>query len=187
MGHTHQTQPESCTGPAILAVRFALSTPRDEEGCAQLRWGTANPSDETTRLPQRTSHCREGGRKRPLQRPARDLDNLRGADPRSMKTECARQIRVPFGLDAMRRELACYVTWYNDHRPHQSLDGLARTSSTGVRISRSAPSESRWTTTGSQSDRWSPWDSYREGFRLSISGDASLRCQVSPQVCWSPF
>ena len=40
---------------------------------------------------------------------------------RSMKTECTRQILVPFGLDAMREELACYVTWYNEHRPHQSL------------------------------------------------------------------
>ena len=24
----------------------------------------------------------------------------------------------------MREELACYMVWYNDHRPHQALDGM---------------------------------------------------------------
>ncbi|MHC4920999.1 MAG: transposase [Planctomycetota bacterium] len=43
---------------------------------------------------------------------------------RSMKVECTRQILVPFRLDAMREELACYVIWYNEHRPHQGLDGM---------------------------------------------------------------
>ncbi len=44
---------------------------------------------------------------------------------RSMKAECTRQISVPFQLDAMREELACYMVWYNDHRPHQALDGMS--------------------------------------------------------------
>ncbi len=43
---------------------------------------------------------------------------------RSMKVECTRRILVPLKLDAMREELACYVIWYNEHRPHQALDGL---------------------------------------------------------------
>ncbi len=43
---------------------------------------------------------------------------------RSMKAECTRCILVPFRLDAMREELACYMIWYNEHRPHQALDGL---------------------------------------------------------------
>jgi transposase InsO family protein len=42
---------------------------------------------------------------------------------RSMKTECTRQIVVPLRLQEMRMELACYITWYNEHRPHQGLDG----------------------------------------------------------------
>ncbi len=42
---------------------------------------------------------------------------------RSMKTECTRRVLVPLRLDAMRDELGCYVTWYNEHRPHQALDG----------------------------------------------------------------
>ncbi len=43
---------------------------------------------------------------------------------RSMKAECTRCILVPFRLDAMREELALYVTWYNKNRPHQALDGM---------------------------------------------------------------
>ncbi len=43
---------------------------------------------------------------------------------RSMKTECTRRILVPLRLDAMRDELGCYITWYNQHRPHQALTGL---------------------------------------------------------------
>jgi len=42
---------------------------------------------------------------------------------RSMKSECARRILVPYRLDAMRRELAWYATWYNEHRPHTGLGG----------------------------------------------------------------
>jgi putative transposase len=42
---------------------------------------------------------------------------------RSMKTEYARQIIVPLKQSDMRYELGLYVTWYNELRPHQSLDG----------------------------------------------------------------
>ena len=42
---------------------------------------------------------------------------------RSMKEECMPQIVVPLELGAMRRELASYVIWHNEHRPHQALDG----------------------------------------------------------------
>ncbi len=42
---------------------------------------------------------------------------------RSMKSEGTRRIYVPLRRDAMRRELGIYMTWYNEHRPHQSLDG----------------------------------------------------------------
>jgi hypothetical protein len=43
---------------------------------------------------------------------------------RSMKDECFRVVHVPSGIHAMRPELDAYVTWYNEHRPHQSLRGL---------------------------------------------------------------
>ncbi len=42
---------------------------------------------------------------------------------RSMKSECTRKIIVPFRLDRMRHELACYATWYNQYRPHTGLEG----------------------------------------------------------------
>ena len=42
---------------------------------------------------------------------------------RSMKNECTRHIRVPLQLEAMRREVGLYVTWYNEHRPNQALGG----------------------------------------------------------------
>ncbi len=42
---------------------------------------------------------------------------------RSMKSECARRVLVPLRLDAMRHELGCYATWYNEHRPHTALGG----------------------------------------------------------------
>ncbi len=43
---------------------------------------------------------------------------------RSMKTECTRRIIVPLRLNEMRKELGWYANWYNEHRPHQALDGL---------------------------------------------------------------
>ena len=42
---------------------------------------------------------------------------------RSVKRECTRQIRVPLDVDAMRKEIALYASWYNESRPHQGLDG----------------------------------------------------------------
>ena len=41
----------------------------------------------------------------------------------SVKRECTRQIRVPLDVNAMRIEIALYVLWYNESRPHQGLDG----------------------------------------------------------------
>jgi transposase InsO family protein len=42
---------------------------------------------------------------------------------RSMKSECTRRLVVPFRLAAMRSELGCYATWFNEHRPHEALRG----------------------------------------------------------------
>ena len=42
---------------------------------------------------------------------------------RSMKAECTRRILVPLGLDAMRREIGLYVTWFNEYRPHSGVGG----------------------------------------------------------------
>ena len=42
---------------------------------------------------------------------------------RSMKGECTSRILVPLDAQAMRRELFFYAFWYNEHRPHQALDG----------------------------------------------------------------
>ena len=42
---------------------------------------------------------------------------------RSMKSEGTRKIIVPLRLDAMRLELSCYISWYNQFRPHSFLEG----------------------------------------------------------------
>jgi putative transposase len=43
---------------------------------------------------------------------------------RSLKTECTRRLTiVPYRLAAMERELAIYLSWYNEHRPHARLGG----------------------------------------------------------------
>ncbi len=42
---------------------------------------------------------------------------------RSMKSECTRRIIMPFRLAAIRHELGCYATWYNEHRPHTAPGG----------------------------------------------------------------
>ena len=42
---------------------------------------------------------------------------------RSVKDECTRRIIVPLRLKAMRTELSLYVGWYNEHRPHEWLEG----------------------------------------------------------------
>jgi putative transposase len=41
----------------------------------------------------------------------------------TFKNECSRRILVPLGLGKMRQEAALYVTWHNEHRPHQALGG----------------------------------------------------------------
>jgi hypothetical protein len=40
-----------------------------------------------------------------------------------MKNECSRQILIPLTHRVIRREIALYVTWYNQHRPSEALDG----------------------------------------------------------------
>jgi putative transposase len=42
---------------------------------------------------------------------------------RSMKEECTRRILIPLRLNAMRLEVSLYAGWYNEHRPHEWLEG----------------------------------------------------------------
>jgi putative transposase len=42
---------------------------------------------------------------------------------RSMNQECFRRLLVPMTVGGMLGELRCYATWFNDHRPHTTLDG----------------------------------------------------------------
>lgn len=42
---------------------------------------------------------------------------------RSMKSECTRLVLVPLSLEAMRRELRFYASWYNQWRTHMALAG----------------------------------------------------------------
>jgi len=42
---------------------------------------------------------------------------------RSMKAECTRRLLIPMRRNAFREELSLYAEWYNEHRPHQALDG----------------------------------------------------------------
>ena len=42
---------------------------------------------------------------------------------RSLKEEYLYRLLIPLRMDAMRWEIACNADWYNEHRPHQSLDG----------------------------------------------------------------
>ena len=42
---------------------------------------------------------------------------------RSLKDEWLRRIHVPLRRKDMRRELLCYARWFEESRPHQSLDG----------------------------------------------------------------
>ena len=62
---------------------------------------------------------------------------------RSIKTECTRQVLVPLRLDTMRDELGCYVTWYNEHRPHQALGGRTPTNVYCGSATESPPIETR--------------------------------------------
>lgn len=42
---------------------------------------------------------------------------------RTLKDECTRRVILRLRRDDMRRELACHLDWYNEHRPHEYLDG----------------------------------------------------------------
>jgi putative transposase len=42
---------------------------------------------------------------------------------RSMKRECTRCLLVPLSVEAMRREIQLYASWYNTQRPHLALAG----------------------------------------------------------------
>ena len=42
---------------------------------------------------------------------------------RSMKYEYLKHILIPMRMDQMRKEVVCYIDWYNQHRPHQGLYG----------------------------------------------------------------
>ena len=42
---------------------------------------------------------------------------------RTLKDECTRRLVVPLRRRGMRRELISHLDWYNEHRPHEYLDG----------------------------------------------------------------
>jgi len=42
---------------------------------------------------------------------------------KSLKDEWLRRVIIPLRLEAMRKELLVYTSWFNEHRPHQSLEG----------------------------------------------------------------
>ena len=42
---------------------------------------------------------------------------------RTLKTECTWQVIVPFRRRDMHKELLCHLDWYNEHRPHDHLQG----------------------------------------------------------------
>jgi hypothetical protein len=63
-----------------------------------------------------------------------------------MKDECTKPILIPLQLEAMRRELGNYATWYNEHRPSQALGG--RTPREVYAGLRSANTASRFETRG---------------------------------------
>ncbi len=41
----------------------------------------------------------------------------------SLKNECTRVIVVPLCREAFHQELTCFMNWYNQNRPHSTLDG----------------------------------------------------------------
>jgi hypothetical protein len=41
----------------------------------------------------------------------------------TVKNECTRVIMIPFRRRSFREELARFVEWYNQWRPHMTLDG----------------------------------------------------------------
>jgi transposase InsO family protein len=42
---------------------------------------------------------------------------------RSIKNKCTRRILVPLSNEGVRSEITLYISWYNQHRPHQALGG----------------------------------------------------------------
>ena len=42
---------------------------------------------------------------------------------KSLKEEWLRRLIIPLRLDAMRIDLSVYTSWFNEHRPHQALEG----------------------------------------------------------------
>ncbi|UCC29849.1 MAG: transposase, partial [Phycisphaerales bacterium] len=42
---------------------------------------------------------------------------------KSLKDEWLRRLIIPLRLKAMRADLSAYVSWFNERRPHQALDG----------------------------------------------------------------
>ena len=42
---------------------------------------------------------------------------------KSLKDEWLRRLIIPLRLEAMRAELSIYMSWFNEHRPHQFLNG----------------------------------------------------------------
>jgi transposase InsO family protein len=42
---------------------------------------------------------------------------------RSLKSDGTRKSKIPLRLNAMRQEIASYIGWYNQHRPHSGLQG----------------------------------------------------------------
>ena len=42
---------------------------------------------------------------------------------KSLKDEWLRRLIVPLHMEAMRKDLSAYLSWFNEHRPHQALDG----------------------------------------------------------------
>jgi hypothetical protein len=42
---------------------------------------------------------------------------------KSLKDEWLRRLIIPLRVEAMRKELSVYTCWFNEHRPHQALDG----------------------------------------------------------------
>jgi putative transposase len=90
---------------------------------------------------------------------------------RSMKRECTRCLLVPLSVEAMRREIRLYATWYNTQRPHTALAGGTPQEVYEGRAARRRRLEprSKWPTTprrrGMDGDKFRLAVSYVEGRR----------------------
>jgi transposase InsO family protein len=90
---------------------------------------------------------------------------------RSVKQECVRGILVPLRLDEMRRELALYCGWYNEHRPHEALGG-----STPLEVYARLPP-------ANEEPRWEPRERWPRGARwgrarAAIRGNRGVRLEL---------